>query len=81
MNWSSSIHTFGGQNRAAFIQSSAAEIIDLSSVNYSRLNPLFIDVLLVRKEYHIAYDAIIAKTTLQVGRTIILMTGQPGIGL
>ena len=72
---------FWGQNRTTRTEGLSAEFIDLSSVNYSRFNPLFIKFLLVREEYHIAYDAIIAKTITQAGRVIILMTGQPGIGL
>jgi hypothetical protein len=67
---------FWGENRVR--QHLTAEFIDLSSVNVSRLNPLFINVLLVREEYRIAYDAII---TMQTDRIIILLTGQPGIGL
>jgi len=73
---------FWGQNRAVFTQSPTAEIIDLSSINFSQLNPLSVKILLVRKEYRIAYDALIADTTKQAGRrSIFLMTGQPGIVL
>ena len=70
---------FWGENRVR--QHLTAETIDLSSVNFSRLNPLFINVLLVREEYRIAYDAIITKTIIQADRITILLTGQPGIGL
>ena len=69
---------FWGENRVT--QHLSAEIIDLSSVTFSRLNPLFINVLLVREEYRIAYDAVIAKA-MGADRIIILLTGQPGIGL
>ena len=51
-----------------------ARLLKLST-SHPSINPLFIDVLLIRKECHIAYDAVIAKTTPQVGRTIILMKG------
>jgi hypothetical protein len=70
---------FWGENRLNAV--GTTEFIDLSICNLSQFNPLFAKILLVRKEYRIAYDAIIAHAIWKAGyRSIHLMTGQPGIG-
>jgi hypothetical protein len=70
---------FWGQNRVHV--DGTVETIDLSIYNLSQFNPLFTKTLLVRNEYRIAYDVIIARAISKEGdRSILLVTGQPGIG-
>jgi len=53
-------------------------VLDLTRIPLERLNCRSIPLLVVRKEYQLAYDTICerAKST----RAIYLVTGQPGIG-
>jgi len=69
-----------GKNRFNVRQADGKEftMIDLTHIGLPRLNPLKVKILLVRKEYELAYESI--TECAKVTRAVCLITGQPGIG-
>jgi len=74
---------FWGKNRIQADKKTALEIIDLSLVNLPQLNLCSTKIILVRKEYRLAYDAILTAISRKAGihRSVFLITGHPGIGV
>ena len=74
---------FWGKNRVQSDGKTAFETIDLSLANLPQLNLRSTKIILVRKEYRFAYDAILAAIFKKAGthRSVFLITGHPGIGV